>query len=83
MVCGNGEKRWLIIEVNAMHLEANAGMVVFSTRLINAAKEGEEKRCKSCGKLMLRQRIQTKPRAIFWHMNHDICTPMNTIVGIP
>lgn len=29
-----------------MHLEANAGMVVFSTRLIDAAKEGEEKRCK-------------------------------------
>ena len=46
MICANGEKRWLIIEVNAMHLEANAGMVVFSTRLIDAAKEGEEKRCK-------------------------------------
>lgn len=46
MICANGEKRWLIIEVNAMHLEANAGMVVFSTRLIDAAKEGEEKRRK-------------------------------------
>ncbi len=78
----NGEKHWIGAEAVAVHPYNHDSVIVYSERIIDAAKKEEEERRQVLeNALNMAQQANQAKTTFLNSMSHDIRTPMNAIIG--